>query len=215
MRRGEAQRKASLVTEPISKISQESELHEGSSSPHKYIGWWCRKDNPDHTRCTGTKLLEFNSMPDCACWCHGSVKKLKEIREESETLGIIEEILREHYPHGHPEFIRIAMEKIRLHSKKNYQYAHGGPPLGNLIRVGRIMELYPSINLADPIVVGWMYMMKHLDAMMWGLCHGHEPKEENLGDVSVYIDMIRCAVRDRATWNLKNEEAENPENRKQ
>lgn len=87
---------------------------------------------------------------------------------------------------------------IQLHSKKNHQYAHGGPPLGNFERVAKLMEMYSGRKwpIDSPITVAWMYLLKHFDAVMWDLANGQTPNDENLGDIAVYMNIIRCMIHD-------------------
>mgnify|MGYP001600787457 FL=1 len=108
-------------------------------------------------------------------------------------------ILRVAHPHGAPEFIPITLEEIKLHSDKNYDYAHGGDPLGNFDRAAAILKLYPRFPYDTPI--GWclLHLVKQLDAVMWSLCKGFQQKvegmESRLGDVSVYAKIARCILR--------------------
>lgn len=36
------------------------------------------------------------------------------------------ETLREAFPYGHPEFLPMLLEKMKLHSDKNHDYVKGG-----------------------------------------------------------------------------------------
>ena len=78
-----------------------------------------------------------------------------------------DDLLREAYPHGHPDFIPRMLEVIQLHSDKNHDYAMGGPPLGNFERVSKIMQLYPDFPWATPHGAATVYMLKQFDAFMW------------------------------------------------
>lgn len=106
------------------------------------------------------------------------------------------------YPHGHPEFLPMLVEKMRLHSDKNHDYAAGGRPLGNFERVANIFAQYPGLRLNDPVVVMLTYAMKQIDATLWGISAGIEQKiegpVERLGDVLVYAGIAICALKDRA-----------------
>lgn len=110
--------------------------------------------------------------------------------------------LAEEFPHGHPEFLPMMVEKLKLHSDKNHDYAAGGRPLGNFERVAAIFALYPGLRLNDPVVVMLTYAMKQIDATLWGISAGIEQKiegpVERLGDVLVYSGIAICALKDRA-----------------
>lgn len=101
-------------------------------------------------------------------------------------------LLREAFPHGHPDFVPLQLSKMKLHSIKNKRYAHNGPPLGNFERVANIMNMYPNFPVCDPRGAAVMYMMKHFDALLWDFCKVGTMSNESLGDISVYIDIIRC-----------------------
>lgn len=112
----------------------------------------------------------------------------------------LENALRKAHPHGHPGFIPITLGEVELHSTKNHDYAKGGPPLGNFERVGKILALYPGLDLSQPIVVALVYLLKQLDAVLWGLSQRIQHKVEGLlprlGDISVYAKIAMCMVRD-------------------
>lgn len=108
--------------------------------------------------------------------------------------------LRQQHPHGHPEFLPISIGEVALHSDKNHDYAHGGPPLGNFERVGAILGLYPKLDHSQPIVVCLSFLLKQLDAVLWGLNQRIVPKVEGalprLKDISVYAKIAMCMVKD-------------------
>ena len=110
----------------------------------------------------------------------------------------IEKTLREKYPHGHKKFVDLLMAEADLHSRKNYDYASGGDPLGNFKRVAKILEQYPGLDLGNPAVVALVYMMKQIDATLWLLSNGHEAQvegfSERLQDVSVYAKIVSIAL---------------------
>lgn len=107
----------------------------------------------------------------------------------------VKDILRDHYPHGHPDYIDITLKELELHSKKNYDYTFGGDPLGNFNRVSTILSLYKGLDLGDPAVVALIYMMKQLDAVLWMLANGYEGGVEGLSsrfaDIYVYSKIAR------------------------
>jgi hypothetical protein len=110
--------------------------------------------------------------------------------------------LKAEFPHGHPEFLPMLLEKMKLHSDKNHDYARGGNPLGNFERVAKILGQYPGLDLSDPVVVMLVYALKQVDATLWGLSQKIEQKVEGpierLGDVLVYAGIAICALKDRA-----------------
>lgn len=96
---------------------------------------------------------------------------------------------------GHPRFFQITQEEMRLHDKKNSDYAGGGDPLGNFHRVASLLSQYPGLKLSDPTIVALVYAMKQLDAALWMLSEGYEGSVENidtrLQDVHVYLKLAR------------------------
>jgi len=113
------------------------------------------------------------------------------------------ESLKRRYPHGHPEFIPLLLHAAKLHSDKNHDYAKGGNPLGNFERVARILGLYPDLPLHEPVVVMLVYMLKQIDAVLWGFSSKIEQKVEGpidrLNDVLVYAGIAICALKDKQT----------------
>jgi len=86
--------------------------------------------------------------------------------------------LREMFPHGHPEFVRMSLLEMGIHSAKNKDYARGGDPLGNFKRVATWMQLYPDMDWATPVGVAIVYKLKQFDAAMWMLNQGFEGEVE-------------------------------------
>jgi hypothetical protein len=109
--------------------------------------------------------------------------------------------LRKRFPNGHQEFIPITLREIALHDAKNHDYAKGGNPLGNFDRVAAILALYPHLNPGDRRVVALTYMLKQLDAVLWGLSEGIEHRveglTERLQDISVYAKLVECMESER------------------
>lgn len=110
--------------------------------------------------------------------------------------------LRARFPHGHPRFLPISLRELQLHSDKNHDYAKGGSPLGNFERVAAIMRLYPDLDLGDQRVVALTYLMKQMDAVLWGLNQRIEHRVEGLvsrlQDISVYARIVECMCEDLA-----------------
>jgi len=111
--------------------------------------------------------------------------------------------LRKEYPYGHPRFLPITLNEVRLHSDKNHDYAKGGSPLGNFDRVAAILRLYPLLRLSDRRVVALTYALKQLDAVLWGMSGNIEAKVEGansrLQDISVYAKLVMCMNEDDAS----------------
>jgi hypothetical protein len=120
----------------------------------------------------------------------------------AQSFDEIAEELRASFPHGHPEFLPMLLEKMKLHSDKNHDYAKGGRPLGNFERVAAILGQYPGLKLDDPVIVMLVYMLKQVDATLHGFAQGITQKVEGpidrLGDVLVYSGIAICALKDRA-----------------
>lgn len=105
--------------------------------------------------------------------------------------------------HGHPDYLELTAEELKLHSAKNRDYARGGDPLGNFKRVASILGNYPRLDLSDPTVVGIVYALKQLDAALWMLCQGYEGEVESidtrLRDVHIYLKIARILHKEEKT----------------
>lgn len=105
-----------------------------------------------------------------------------------------EKVLREAFPDGHKDFIPMALEEIKLHSYKNYDYAFGGKPTGNFDRVAEILAMYPGLKLRSAPVVAIVYLLKQLDSALWLQANGHSAKVEGAAerwmDIAVYAKLI-------------------------
>lgn len=97
--------------------------------------------------------------------------------------------------HGHPDYLALTEDELKLHSAKNQDYAKGGDPLGNFKRVASILSNYPGLDPSNPVVVDIVYALKQLDAALWMLCQGYEGEVEDidsrLRDVHIYIKIAR------------------------
>jgi hypothetical protein len=91
-------------------------------------------------------------------------------------------------PYGHPRFYELAWNELVLYRNKNHDYTNGGDPQGNFKRVASILELYPGFPVATPTGVSLVYLLKQLDAVLYGLSTGTVMKvdsyEERLRDIS-------------------------------
>jgi len=125
--------------------------------------------------------------------------------EEQEILSPMTEdglvtILRSMFPHGHSRFIELCLGMMELHSRKNYDYAHGGDSLGNFNRVSAIKKLYPGIDWTTPAATALDYMLKQQDAVMWSWSQGYEGQVEGTGkkieDIYIYWPIIRILLEE-------------------
>ena len=89
----------------------------------------------------------------------------------------------------------MSEEEVRLHDRKNHDYAAGGDPLGNFYRVSTILGLYPGIDLSNPAVIPLIFAMKQIDAVLWMHSNKHtaevEGKVDKLKDISIYTKLSR------------------------
>ena len=112
--------------------------------------------------------------------------------------GLVE-ILREKFPYGHKDFIPLMLDKMKLHSDKNYGYAAGGDSLGNFNREAILFALYPDIDMSRPVSVAAFNMLKQFDCMMWSLNRGHvadDEIEKRAEDCLVYSGIITLLIRE-------------------
>ena len=109
--------------------------------------------------------------------------------------------LRAEYPNGHPSFIGLCLEEMKLHSAKNADYAKGGDPLGNFHRVSEVLN-HAGLKVS-PAMVAFIYMMKQMDAAGRMLCSGYEGQVEGLADrlmdIGVYAKLIQILRREEET----------------
>lgn len=99
------------------------------------------------------------------------------------------------YPefHGHPMFLDLTEDELKLHSEKNRDYARHGDPLGNFKRVSAVLKAQ-GINLT-PAQVAMVFAQKQQDAAMQMIAYGYEGDVENvdtrLRDVHIYYKIAR------------------------
>jgi hypothetical protein len=119
--------------------------------------------------------------------------------------GELEQSARDQFSHGHPEFTKISIDELELHSRKNNDYARGGDPLGNFDRVASILANYPGLSLGDRKTIALTYALKQLDAALYMLANGYNGAVEGvyarLGDVSIYAKLVQCMLRDEEKEN--------------
>lgn len=105
----------------------------------------------------------------------------------------MEAFLRDRYPNGHPKFVALCLEEMKLHSEKNADYAKGGDPLGNFNRVSAAWKQWGVDK--PPHVVAFEYLMKQLDAVGNMLGQEYEGQVEGvkgrLQDISVYAKLVQ------------------------
>ena len=130
-------------------------------------------------------------------------ERLNDLPKDTGRYELMRRDIQEKFPHGHPRFRDISLEEMQLHSNKNHDYAAGGDPLGNFKRVAEIKKLYPGFPNDTPYGVALNYLLKQLDAVLWGLsqnivhkCEGFGPR---LQDISVYARLTRISLEDKAS----------------
>jgi hypothetical protein len=120
--------------------------------------------------------------------------QLTPVDKEKEINRIMSEI-RELWSGGHPDFLGITFDELKLHSEKNTDYSKGGDALGNFHRVAKILSNYPNLKVNDPTVISLIYALKQLDAALWMINQGYEGSVENvetrLRDVHIYMKIAR------------------------
>lgn len=111
------------------------------------------------------------------------------------------DLLRDQCPFGHPDFIPRLLHIVQLHSDKNHDYAHGGPPLGNFDRTAAIMQLYPQFPWATNYGCAVVQMLKQLDAFLWqtrqeGFQAKVEGADSRLRDIAVFSQLIAIMLQE-------------------
>lgn len=116
------------------------------------------------------------------------------------TIITKEETMRIRDFRGHPDYLKLTEDELRLHSEKNYDYARGGDPLGNFKRVSTIKQLYPGLDWSTPTATAIDYMLKQFDALLWQLSQHFEGEVENidarLRDSHIYLKIARILHRE-------------------
>lgn len=129
----------------------------------------------------------------------------QKVEETLKTLAPIAEQLRKVCPHGHPEFVNMALRAIVLHSLKNHDYAAGGPALGNFDRRAGKAAVYKTgkvegIDLSDSVQLTMWDIEKQLDAAWWMRVRGTKASTEGVSkrmwDVGVYSFIVMCMLED-------------------
>ena len=94
--------------------------------------------------------------------------------------------------HGHPDYLKLTEDELKLHSAKNRDYATGGDPLGNFKRVSDMLTKWGySITPRD---TAFIFLMKQLDAVGNMLGQEYEGQTESIDgrlmDISVYAKLM-------------------------
>ena len=114
---------------------------------------------------------------------------------EEAIKGALGDTLHEMFPHGDGMFIDITLEEMEGYNRKNFDYAAGGDPNGNFLRVASMLSFYPGLRMDDPRAVAVVYLMKQLDNVLWSMSRGFEGDLENIDsrlfDIHVYAKIAR------------------------
>lgn len=107
-------------------------------------------------------------------------------------------ILKSKFPGGHPRFLDLTLEELKMHSEKNQDYTKGGDSLGNFKRVSAVLKIW-GFDIS-PELVALIYALKQQDAYMWMLSQGYEGEVENidtrLRDDHIYKKLVRILRRE-------------------
>ena len=102
---------------------------------------------------------------------------------------------KDQYPTVSERFLELLAKEAELFTNKNHDYASGGSETGNFDRVASILTLYPTFPYNTRQGVAITYMLKQIDAIIWGLSQKITHKVEGIQgrteDVSVYAKLIR------------------------
>jgi hypothetical protein len=111
-----------------------------------------------------------------------------------------ENTLQQWFPSAGKNYLDLTLEEMKMYAEKNFDYAKGGSQHGNFERVATILKQYPNLDLSNPVVVAFVYMMKQMDAALWLLSEKHEAKvqgfDERMADVTVYSKIIRLLAKE-------------------
>lgn len=84
--------------------------------------------------------------------------------------------------------------EFKLFVSKNTEYSGKDDIHGNPIRVSKILSLYPNLKLSNPETILIVYMMKHLDSILYNLSNNNkmsiESYKERLIDLAIYINFL-------------------------
>ena len=114
-------------------------------------------------------------------------------------LEVAIEMLKQELTGGHPDFIDLTIDELKLHNAKNADYARQGNALGNFYRVSDMLNSF-GLKIT-PAQVAFIYMMKQVDAagrMLFGDYEGAvEGKSKRLQDMSIYAKLTMILDKER------------------
>jgi len=103
---------------------------------------------------------------------------------------------------GHPDYLALTKEELKLHSAKNSDYAGdvNNDPLGNFKRVSAIKSLYPGLDWTTAHATAVDFMLKQFDCALLMLAEGREGEvediESRLQDSYIYLKIARILYRE-------------------
>ena len=104
---------------------------------------------------------------------------------------------------GHPKFYIILKELADLHSKKNYDYAGSGDPLGNFYRCGEMVKPLLSEGSLPETKAALIFMSKQVDAVIDMIGKGRKEQVEGitdkLNDIAIYAILARILYEENNT----------------
>jgi hypothetical protein len=112
--------------------------------------------------------------------------------------------------YGDPMFYEIVEELKQLHSRKNFQYATQGNPLGNFERVGRLAKKLFKEHVPEDLGSAMLLMGKQIDAVYEMVGEGKsgtvEELEDKFKDMAAYS--VICMILVRKAKAIKEENLE-------
>jgi len=105
--------------------------------------------------------------------------------------------------YGDPRFYDILKELADLHSRKNFQYASKGTPLGNFQRCGNLAGKLFKNHVPKPLGIAMILMSKQIDAVYDIVGEGKvgtlEALEDKFRDMAVYSIICMILVEEDKT----------------
>ena len=103
--------------------------------------------------------------------------------------------------YGHPKFYKIVEELKDLHSRKNFDYAGTGDPLGNFDRCGQMMKAVLSEGGFEELKVLLVYMSKQFDGVIDMIGKNRtaqvEGIKDKLTDIAIYAIIGRIIYEEK------------------
>ena len=100
--------------------------------------------------------------------------------------------------YGHPKFYKIVEELKDLHSRKNFDYAGTGDPLGNFDRCGQMMKAVLSEGGFEELKVLLVYMSKQFDGVIDMIGKNRTAQVEGIKDKERFGKIIDDYTADAA-----------------